>query len=208
MFAKCLFKARTHRDSTHIQQFSCIHSWTRLCIYTDQQRDFSSRYYTSSTYYYQILSVMAKSLLFSIALFSAALMISEAAPLRFNWPLPSPYNPGPLGKAQQNEAQKRYEDLFGKPIDINQFLSNFPRQENKASQQQTSSLSDLVNELNRISQKFQQPYAPVKLDDTAAIEAFMQLSDEAKEQIWPSIVGGAVSGAVGSLTNRAIDRFG
>ena len=91
---------------------------------------------------------------------------------------------------------------------MNQWLKN---QYGKAqsTQPDANSLQDLVNRLNRITSG-PTGNAPgnFNLEDAAMIEAFMQMPEKAKEQIWPAIVGGAVSGAVGSLTNRLIDRYG
>ena len=45
-------------------------------------------------------------------------------------------------------------------------------------------------------------------DEGAIAEAYKGLSEEAKEQIWPVIVGGAVGGATSTIVNRLLDRVG
>ena len=103
-----------------------------------------------------------------------------------------------------DEAQRRFNDLFGKPINVNQWLKN-QYGKSQSTQPDINSLQDLVNRLNRITNSLTEN-APgnFNLKDAAVIEAFMRMPEEAKEQIWPVIVGGAVSGAVGSLTNRLL----
>ena len=43
-------------------------------------------------------------------------------------------------------------------------------------------------------------------NDDALIQAFTNLPEEAKEQIWPVILGGVASGVAGNLDSRLLDK--
>lgn len=49
-------------------------------------------------------------------------------------------------------------------------------------------------------------WPPNAFNDDAIIEAFTNLPEEVKEQIWPVILGGVASGVVGNLASRLIDK--
>ena len=154
------------------------------------------------------------SLIFVTVLCSVALFATcEGAPAaRF-----TPFVDYAESQQSLDEAQRRFNNLFGKPIDMNQWLKN---QYGKAqsTQPDAKSLLDLVNRLNRITSSLP-GNAPgnFNLEDAAMIEAFVQMPEKAQKQhflrsILNGVVGGAVSGATASLTNRLtdtlIDRYG
>ena len=49
-------------------------------------------------------------------------------------------------------------------------------------------------------------WPPNSYNDDAIIEAFTNLPEEVKEQIWPVIVGGVASGVAGNLASRFLDK--
>ena len=147
-------------------------------------------------------SLIFLTLLCSVTLFAT----SHGAPAaRF-----TPYVNYAESQRSLGEAQGRFNNLFGNPIAVNQWLKN----QYGKSQSNSNSLQDIVNRLNRITSDLT-GNAPgnFNIEDAAMMEVFLQMPEEAKQQqFWRSILNGAVSGTTGSLTNRLtdslIDRYG